>query len=237
VGVHSKKPPSRRVASSARPQGADHGKSATATDRIYRLLSEDSVIAEGPEAEAVLDAAADVAARHPRLRSKGPLIRSLLAWEAELGEVTLALAGGPRRALSASDLASERQARLAAESMARIWEERMLEPRAAAQALGASAGNRQKVADLRQRSVLLGLPHGNRYLFPAFQFDLARKRVHPAAAEVNQLLAAARDPWGVASWWITPNTWIGGERPMDLATTRHAAEVRAAAETLLEAVG
>ncbi|HVS12140.1 MAG TPA: hypothetical protein VMS76_19925 [Planctomycetota bacterium] len=223
---------------SARPAaGPVHYRAIESPELVLSWLREDSEVAEGAEADAVLDTVADLAAKHPRLRSKGPLIRSLLAWEAELGSIALSLGGGPRRVLRAEDLASERQARLAGESMARIWEEEMLEPRAAAEALGAAATNRQKVADLRQRSVLVGLPHGNRYLYPAFQFDLARKRVRPVVAEVNQLLEAAEDPWGVASWWVSPNGWLGGERPTDLASTRRAGEVKAAAAAMLEPIG
>jgi hypothetical protein len=39
---------------------------------------------------------------------------------------------------------------------------------------------------------------------PAFQFD-ADGHVANAVADVNRLLDAESDPWGVASWWLTPH--------------------------------
>ncbi|HUP21816.1 MAG TPA: hypothetical protein VNB06_02610 [Thermoanaerobaculia bacterium] len=196
-----------------------------------------SVVAEGAAADELLDAAADLAARHPALRSKRALVRSLLGWEAERERLSLVLGGSPQNVLNAEDLTSERQARLAGEAIARIWEEEMFEPSAAGPALGVSPTNRQRVADLRQRSVLLGLPHGNRYLYPSFQFDLERRAVRPEVEAVNRLLEAAADPWGVASWWMSPNAWLGTARPMDLVGTERAGELQVAAETLLEPAG
>ena len=35
---------------------------------------------------------------------------------------------------------------------------------------------------------------------------------------MNELLGAAADPWGVASWWLTPSTRLPkGQTPADLA--------------------
>jgi hypothetical protein len=49
---------------------------------------------------------------------------------------------------------------------------------------------------------------------PAFQFgpDGAAK---PVVAEINLLLDAAGDPWGVADWWLGENAWLDGI-PADL---------------------
>jgi hypothetical protein len=51
-------------------------------------------------------------------------------------------------------------------------------------------------------------------VLPAFQFDPAGQPV-PIVTEVNQLLDAADDPWGVADWWLGENPWLGGV-PADL---------------------
>jgi hypothetical protein len=235
--------PAARTATSAAPASrvstgvAGATRPAAVPARRKAATDAAAAVAEPAVADSLLDAAADLASQHPALEGKRSLLRSLLAFEAERDRLSLALGGGPRRVLRAEDLASERQARLAGESIARIWEEEMLEPSAAAVALGASAGNRQRVADLRQRSVLLGLPHGNRYLYPSFQFDLERRTVRPEVESVNRLLEAAADPWGAASWWTCPNAWLGGAQPMDLAGTGRAAELVTAAETLLEPAG
>jgi hypothetical protein len=49
---------------------------------------------------------------------------------------------------------------------------------------------------------------------PAFQFD-PEGRVLAAAAIVNEILDARDDPWGAASWWLTPHATLGGI-PADL---------------------
>ncbi len=62
---------------------------------------------------------------------------------------------------------------------------------------------------LRNAGEIIGLEQGNTFIHPAFQFDLARARVHPVVAEDNRLLGAAKDPWGVASWWTSVNGYLG----------------------------
>ncbi len=68
----------------------------------------------------------------------------------------------------------------------------------------------------RRRGELLGLPVRNRYLFPSFQFDFERQRIFPTVVDVNRLLGAADDPWGVASWWFSTDSWLKSARPADL---------------------
>ncbi|HVS65103.1 MAG TPA: hypothetical protein VMT85_16555 [Thermoanaerobaculia bacterium] len=207
------------------------------TGRARRSANADDERADTGLAERLLDVAAGLASLHPGLHHKRLLVRSLLAWEAAGGSVAVALRGEPRAVLSAEDLTSEREARLRGESIARIWEEEMLEPSAAAVALGTKATNRQRIADLRQRSTLLGLRHGRGYVFPAFQFDLPKRRIRPEVEAVNQAFDAATDPWGVASWWISPNGRLGGDRPMDLVGTDRSHEIVSAADALLEPIG
>jgi hypothetical protein len=59
---------------------------------------------------------------------------------------------------------------------------------------------------VRRRDVLV-LVHGGRRLAPVFQFDTTGE-VIPAAVEVNDILDAHDDPWGVASWWLTPHATL-----------------------------
>jgi hypothetical protein len=44
---------------------------------------------------------------------------------------------------------------------------------------------------------------------PAFQFDGAGRPV-PVVLEINRLLDAQGDPWGVADWWLCANLWLDG---------------------------
>jgi hypothetical protein len=215
----------------------EHPSVDPATGRARRSANADDERADTHLSERLLDVAAGLASLHPALHHKRLLLRSLLAWEARSDAVSVSLAGKPRALISAEDLTSEREARLRGEAIGRIWEEEMLEPSAAAVALGTKSTNRQRVADLRQRSELLGLRHGRGYVFPAFQFDLSRRCLHPEVAAVNQALDAVGDPWGVASWWISPNGRLADDRPMDLVGTERNHEIVSAADALLQPIG
>ena len=183
-----------------------------------------------------LDIAAKIASRHPGLEGQTANLRSLLAWRASWGRMAHAMAGEPRRVVTAAELHHELQARIGSEAISTIWQERVLQPREVALALGAKEGNREKVRSLRQRSHLLGLPRGRAYLYPAFQIDLRRREVYPEVREINEALGAADDPWGVASWWTSANDRLGA-RLMDLVGTPCRDEIVEAAKAAIAPVG
>jgi len=87
-----------------------------------------------------------------------------------------------------------------------------------------------------ERSWLIGLPHGRGNLYPAFQFDPKRRDVFQEVRAVNEILDAAGDPWGVASWWISSNARLEA-RPVDLIGTDRSKDVIAAAEAVVEPIG
>lgn len=99
----------------------------------------------------------------------------------------------------------------------------------------ASSGknSRDKASRLRTKGDLLGLDVDGRVLYPAFQIDPTRAALREGVGEANQVLGAANDPWGVASWWTSPHGRLRhGQSPADLAvegdTVRLAALVAAA---------
>jgi hypothetical protein len=51
--------------------------------------------------------------------------------------------------------------------------------------------------------------------FPDFQFDPVTGEPRPVVQEINRLLLADEDPWGVADWWLAGNVWLQGT-PADL---------------------
>ena len=110
---------------------------------------------------------------------------------------------------------------------------------AVAEALGSDSVNARQYANAkRRRGELLGLPVKNRNLFPAFQIDVEKHRIWPGVIEVNRLLCAADDPWGVASWWFSEDAWLRGERPADVVAQPGGNErVVAAAEALIGPFG
>ncbi len=186
-----------------------------------------------------LTAAAELASLHPDMEhAESGTIRALLATVAARDRLVEKLSGDPRYVLSAEDIADSvlRQARIASEAMASVWEYPMLEPGAAAVALGAKPSNRERVRTYRERSWLLGLPRGRGYVYPQFQFEPKTQDVYQEVRRANEILSAVSDPWGVASWWIVRNDRIEA-RPVDLVGTSRATEIQRAAETLLEPVG
>jgi hypothetical protein len=72
-----------------------------------------------------------------------------------------------------------------------------------------------------ERSDLIRLPGTeSKHVLPAFQFG-PDGEPHSIVSEVNCLLDAAGDPWGVADWWLGENAWLGG---VPAALLGHAAD-------------
>jgi hypothetical protein len=76
-------------------------------------------------------------------------------------------------------------------------------------------------------------------LLPAFQFDTVGRRIYAAVQAVTKLLKGTEDPWGVVSWWISPNARLGGRAPKDLLVEDESSRTRIilAAEAVVEPIG
>ena len=184
----------------------------------------------------LLDAAASLAARHRGLVGYEARLRGLLGLLTLRGDLARRLGGDPHQVFDNLEQVMTAGAKLQGEAIRTIWREPMLKPKDAAEALGARPTNREKVRRLREGSSLLGLPHGNRYLYPAFQFDLQRRDVFAEVRTVNERLDACLDPWGVASWWVSRNARLG-KRPADLVGTDRANSLAAASQAVVEPLG
>jgi putative intracellular protease/amidase len=147
--------------------------------------------------------------------SVGALLRSAIAGE----HVTATFVGSVRvddleDASTPDDVL--RVARVRGQAEAAVLAEPMFDSAAVAQAMGSQATNAREFArQLRQQPGVLALALRNRFVFPAFQFDVARRRLWPVSREINQELGAADDPWGVAGFWFTIDPRLG-TRPADL---------------------
>lgn len=64
---------------------------------------------------------------------------------------------------------------------------------------------------------LIGLPVGSRpnYRFPIFQFDTQRHKIHDVVVHANRRLDVNEDPYGAASWWLTPVDLLDGNSPLE----------------------
>lgn len=173
--------------------------------------------------EALFDVISDVAGADPELaRFRFSLLASMRGALAS-GPVAKQIAGTPRIVVegielpgfSAEDIGREAYVRGVAR--ARIFDEELLAASAVSVLLGSTSRNpRQYANKLRLRSHIVGVPHQNQYLYPAFQFDSATHSLRPAVREVNMALDAAHDPWGAASWWVSASGVLGGRAPKDL---------------------
>ena len=184
----------------------------------------------------LLDAAASLAARHQGLEGQETRLRGLLGLLTLRGALVGELGTEPHQVFDELEWTVTASATLEGEAIRTIWREPMLKPGAAAVALGARVSNREKVRRLRRRSLLLGLPHGNGFLYPAFQFDSRRRSIFSEVQSVNERLSSAEDPWGVASWWMSQHSRLGC-RPVDLVGTDRADDLPATAGAMIEPLG
>ena len=143
------------------------------------------------------------------------LLDTTAATRRDQGEANFSLYVGP----VVDRATAERMTRVAVAhdtALAELLEQPFFDSEAASYALGSDSTTnpRRAASDHRRAGKLLGLPRGRTFVYPQFQFELAARRLHPVVAEVNQLLGAATDPLGVASWWATPNDALDAQAPM-----------------------
>lgn len=141
-------------------------------------------------------------------------------------ELLVALAGPARRVTSgASDMLESTI--VEARAMSTVLRAEMFDSKAVSKVLGATSSNTRDAASARRaRSDLVGIPSGTRFLYPAFQLDVRAKRVFPVVAAINRHFDASSDPWGVASWWVTPHPRLDEASPQSLIGTAREGDLR-----------
>lgn len=78
----------------------------------------------------------------------------------------------------------------------------------------------EDAAIARWRDLLVRLDGPSGLQVPTFQLD-EEGHAWPELLEVNRLLDAGRDPWGVCCWWVDPHAELG-HPPVDLLGTDRA---------------
>ena len=95
---------------------------------------------------------------------------------------------------------------------------------------GSKARNRSALAARwRSDKKIFGVQRSGRFLYPAFQFD-AQGRPRKAISKVLAALGDAVGGWQTALWFVTPNGWLDGEKPVDLLEREPHAVLDAAAD-------
>ena len=128
------------------------------------------------------------------------------------------------------------QLRIEAEARAAVLGHPMLDSHQVADTLGSKGANRRDTASaLRRGGAVVGISHGGKTWYPSFQFDQRRGQVRPVVREINEALGAVDDPWGVASWWLTPSARRRDHQsPADLVEAGDDDVVRRLAGSLLD---
>lgn len=177
----------------------------------------------------LVDLVAEEIARRPTLRPVRDDVTALLA-------MSPTLAQHRERAVTNPAAAAVARTRIATTAMgALVDDHEMLDSTAVSRVLGKAATSRNTASRLAASGTVLALPTAGRKLYPAFQFDPTRRQVRPIVAEINRMLGAQADPWGVASWWLAPTAFSDDPRPpAALAVTGgHEQELRDMADDLI----
>lgn len=200
-------------------------------------------LVEGMDENELVAVLTRVIRSHPRLERFRDELLTVLQTALVRDDVAQAIAGEPRRVVTEDDVMTAdellAEARVAGEAHRTVLGEDMLDAAAVSKALGSRSTNlRQYANDRRRRGDLIGVPHRNQYLYPAFQIDRDAHRVDPVVQRVNRLLGADEDPWGVASWWLSPSGRLRGRPPRDCLDAPELRErLPEIAEALVEPLG
>ncbi|WP_018505658.1 hypothetical protein [Parafrankia discariae] len=153
-------------------------------------------------------------AGHTRFRPTAPPGGRVSGWPDLASAVSTppsaAVASGPADASAADPSSAEPWAGQAAFVNAEVRVRLLLAPAYSPAELRACGGD-PDMPDL----ICLVTPGGETRL-PAFQFDDLGRAVD-VVARINRALGAAEDPWGVADWWLGPNSLLNAV-PADIVT-------------------
>jgi hypothetical protein len=219
---------------------SDLAEIASASDRTSFLGQLRERLGRQPDRrDALIGLIQELVAVDGELAALGPSVTALLRSQIAAAAVTEAFiptsADDIEDAFTPDDIF--RIARVRGQAEAAVLAEDMLDAGSVAALLGSRSRNpREYARQLRRRPDVVALRVRNRFVFPAFQFDAGRREIRPLVAEINRTLDASEDPWGVSSFWFTPDS-TAGARPVDLATSGRAQELRAAAQRELAPVG
>lgn len=114
------------------------------------------------------------------------------------------------------DRARDRAREAGRESILESFE--LLDSMQVAEVLAPTSRPTRSVAQKRRKAgELIGLPVSARpdYRYPAFQLDRERHRIHPLVRHANRRLDVEHDPYGAASWWLTPVSILDGRSPLE----------------------
>jgi len=109
-----------------------------------------------------------------------------------------------------------------------------------------SAANVAEIARLSKRTssvqvlkwkrdgALFAIRHNGIDYFPSYALDPANEyHPHRALKKIIAIFADHKEGWGLACWFQSPNSFLGGQRPLDLLSTKSDDVIAAAADEAL----
>ncbi len=94
---------------------------------------------------------------------------------------------------------------------------------------GSTGRNRSQVAArIKTKGLAFAVRHGEKDMFPAFQFDAQGKPL-PVVSQVLAALPDRMTPWDIAGWFVRRNLDLGGAVPKELLAAGDARLIQAAA--------
>lgn len=87
----------------------------------------------------------------------------------------------------------------------------------------------------KKQGLIFAISHNGVDYFPGYGLDReAGFRPHKAMAKVIETFAGHKDGWGMAYWFLSDNSFLGGKRPQDLLATAPERVVEAAQDEVQE---
>jgi len=94
---------------------------------------------------------------------------------------------------------------------------------------GSSAANRGQYAHVLSREQrVFSVNHRRQVLYPAFQFDSDGEPLPVIASLLPLLRERFTRAWEIAVWFVNPNSWLNGQKPVDLLGELDEAVIEAA---------
>lgn len=183
----------------------------------WQVLQIGGVVRHDRDSEDTVEAVAELAAETLSAPERLQLAQFLLA------TVTADVEDAPGTAdttagVSAPRSASTRQADLDAAKKSILDSLEVIDSKEVARILAPTGTAVRSVAQKRRAAGdLIGLPVGTRpnYLYPVFQFDTQRHKIHDVVRHANRRLYVNKDPYGAASWWLTAADMLDGNSPLE----------------------
>lgn len=160
------------------------------------------------------EAALVIAAPRPVLDKIKSFAEQMLGETEAVEQLLSAMSSTP----AAKGIDEHRLVQIKRQAEARSWFEssyRCLSSSEVAALSGSTARNSAAKANrLKGEGKIFAIPGPKGDRFPLFQFS-DEGAPYPIVAEVLAALAG-KSPWSIALWFVSPNGWLDGERPVDL---------------------